>query len=46
MTGLQLALAFGILLVAQSAYLATNMLLTRPEEARWQAWWPCARALT
>lgn len=40
----QLALAFGILLVAQSAYLATNMLLTRPEEARRQAWWALTMA--
>lgn len=39
-----LALAFGILLVAQTAYLATNMLLTRPEEARWQAWWALTMA--
>jgi O-antigen/teichoic acid export membrane protein len=34
-----LALAFGVLLVAQCAYLATSMLLTRPEEARLQALW-------
>lgn len=40
----QLALAFGVLLVAQSTYLATNMLLTRPEEARWQAGWALAMA--
>ena len=40
----QLACAFGVLLVVQSAYLASNMLLTRPEEARWQAWWALAMA--
>lgn len=34
-----LALAFGVLLVAQCTYLATSMLLTRPEEARLQALW-------
>lgn len=39
-----LALAFGVLLVAQTSYLATNMLLTRPEEARWQAWWALTMA--
>jgi O-antigen/teichoic acid export membrane protein len=40
----QLACAFGVLLVVQSTYLASNMLLTRPEEARWQAWWALAMA--
>lgn len=40
----QLAGAFGALLVTQSAYLAANMLLTRPEEARWQAWWALTMA--
>lgn len=40
----QLAGAFGALLVAQSAYLTANMLLTRPEEARWQAWWALTMA--
>lgn len=40
----QLACAFGVLLVAQSAYLASNMLLTRPEEARRQAWWALTMA--
>ena len=39
-----LALAFGVLLVAQSTYLATNMLLTRPTEARRQAWWALTMA--
>lgn len=39
-----LAGAFGALLVAQSAYLASNMLLTRPEEARWQACWALTMA--
>ena len=40
----QLACAFGVLLVVQSTYLASNMLLTRPEEARWQAWWALVMA--
>lgn len=40
----QLAFAFGVLLVVQSTYLASNMLLTRPEEARRQAWWALAMA--
>lgn len=40
----QLALAFGALLVGQSTYLSSNMLLTRPEEARWQAWWALTMA--
>lgn len=40
----QLALAFGVLLVAQSTYLATNMLLTQPTEARRQAWWALTMA--
>lgn len=39
-----LALAFGVLLVAQCAYLATSMLLTRPDEARLQAVWAMAMA--
>jgi len=41
---MQLACAFGVLLVAQSTYLASNMLLTRPEEARMQAGWALAMA--
>jgi O-antigen/teichoic acid export membrane protein len=41
----QLALAFGLLLVAQCAYLATSMLLTRPEEARMQALWALVMAV-
>jgi O-antigen/teichoic acid export membrane protein len=40
-----LALAFGVLLVAQCSYLATSMLLTRPEEARLQALWALVMAL-
>ena len=40
----QLAAAFGVLLVAQSTYLPTNMLLTRPAEARSQAWWALTMA--
>ncbi len=34
-----LALAFGLLLIVQSAHLPSNVLLTRPNEARWQALW-------
>jgi O-antigen/teichoic acid export membrane protein len=40
-----LAVAFAVLLVAQCGYLATSMLLTRPEEARIQAWWAIAMAV-
>jgi O-antigen/teichoic acid export membrane protein len=36
---MSLALAFGMLLVVQSAHLPSNVLLTRPNEARWQALW-------
>lgn len=39
-----LALAFGVLLVAQCTYLATSMLLTRPNEARLQALWALSMA--
>jgi O-antigen/teichoic acid export membrane protein len=39
-----LALAFAVLLAVQCAYLATSMLLTRPEEARLQAMWALAMA--
>jgi hypothetical protein len=42
--GLDLSLAFAVLLVGQCAYLATSMLLTRPEEARLQALWALAMA--
>ncbi|MGB3674376.1 MAG: oligosaccharide flippase family protein [Candidatus Nanopelagicales bacterium] len=38
-----LALGFGALLVAQSAHLASSVLLTSPDEARWQA--SCAVAM-
>jgi O-antigen/teichoic acid export membrane protein len=34
-----LALAFGVLLVGQALHLPANVLLTRPNEARWQALW-------
>jgi O-antigen/teichoic acid export membrane protein len=34
-----LASGFGALLVAQAVHLAANVLLTRPNEARWQALW-------
>ncbi|SDE15532.1 lipopolysaccharide biosynthesis protein [Rhodococcus tukisamuensis] len=39
-----LALAFGVLLVAQSMHLPASVLLTRPNEARWQACWIAAMA--
>ena len=34
-----LALAFGVLLVGQAAHLPSSVLLTRPNEARWQGLW-------
>jgi O-antigen/teichoic acid export membrane protein len=39
-----LAAAFGGLLVGQAIHLPANVLLTRPNEARWQAWWTMAMA--
>jgi O-antigen/teichoic acid export membrane protein len=39
-----LALAFGALLVGQAVHLPANVLLTRPNEARWQAQWTLAMA--
>ncbi len=39
-----LAFAFGVLLVVQSMHLPSNVLLTRPNEARWQACWALAMA--
>ncbi len=39
-----LALAFGALLIGQAMHLPANVLLTRPNEARWQAWWTLAMA--
>jgi O-antigen/teichoic acid export membrane protein len=39
-----LALAFGVLLVGQTVHLPSNVLLTRPNEARWQALWALAMA--
>jgi O-antigen/teichoic acid export membrane protein len=39
-----LALGFGALLTAQTAHLPSNVLLTRPNEARWQALWTLAMA--
>ena len=39
-----LALAFGVLLVVQAVHLPANVLLTRPNEARWQALWTLAMA--
>ena len=40
-----LALGFGALLVGQAAHLPSNVLLTRPNEARWQALWTLAMAM-
>jgi O-antigen/teichoic acid export membrane protein len=39
-----LALAFGVLLVGQAVHLPSSVLLTRPNEARWQALWALAMA--
>lgn len=39
-----LALAFGVLLIGQAIHLPANVLLTRPNEARWQALWTLAMA--
>ena len=39
-----LAASFGALLIVQSLHLPANVLLTRPHEARWQAWWTIAMA--
>ncbi len=39
-----LALAFGALLVGQAVHLPATVLLTRPNEARWQALWTLAMA--
>lgn len=39
-----LAMAFGVLLLGQALYLPANVLLTRPNEARWQAWWALVMA--
>lgn len=39
-----LALAFGAVLVGQALHLAASVLLTRPNEARWQALWTLAMA--
>jgi O-antigen/teichoic acid export membrane protein len=40
-----LALGFGALLVGQSAHLPSSVLLTRPNEARWQAQWAVVMAV-
>lgn len=37
-----LALGFGVLLVGQTIHLPSSVLLTRPNEARWQALWTLA----
>jgi hypothetical protein len=39
-----LALGFGVLLVGQAVHLPSYVLLTRPNEARWQALWAVAMA--
>ena len=39
-----LALAFGALLVVQAIHLPSTVLLTRPNEARWQALWALVMA--
>jgi O-antigen/teichoic acid export membrane protein len=39
-----LALAFSVLLVGQAVHLPAKVLLTRPNEARWQALWTLAMA--
>lgn len=39
-----LATAFGAVLIAQSLHLPASVLLTRPDEARWQALWTLAMA--
>jgi O-antigen/teichoic acid export membrane protein len=40
-----LAVAFGLLLIGQSAHLPASVLLTNPHEARWQAWWTMTMAV-
>lgn len=39
-----LALAFGAVLVGQAVHFASSVLLTRPNEARWQALWTLTMA--
>jgi O-antigen/teichoic acid export membrane protein len=39
-----LALAFGVFLMGQAVNQPANVLLTRPNEARWQAFWALAMA--
>jgi len=39
-----LALAFGAVLIGQTMHFAASVLLTRPNEARWQALWTLAMA--
>ena len=39
-----LALAFGVMLIGQAIHFPTFVLLTRPDEARWQAMWTVAMA--
>jgi O-antigen/teichoic acid export membrane protein len=40
-----LALAFGVVLVGQALHLPALVLLTKPDEARWQALWALAMAV-
>jgi O-antigen/teichoic acid export membrane protein len=40
-----LGLAFGVLLMGQAVHLPANVLLTRPNEARWQALWTLTMAV-
>ncbi|MGY4648108.1 lipopolysaccharide biosynthesis protein [Mycobacterium sp. URHB0021] len=40
-----LAMAFGVILLGQAIHLPTFVLLTRPDEARWQARWTMAMAV-
>ena len=37
-------MAFGVMLIGQAIHLPTFVLLTRPDEARWQALWTVAMA--
>jgi O-antigen/teichoic acid export membrane protein len=40
-----LAAAFGVLLIGQSVFMPATVLLTRPDEARWQALWTVSMAV-
>jgi O-antigen/teichoic acid export membrane protein len=41
----RLAMVFGLLLIGQAMHLPSTVLLTRPNEARWQALWTIAMAV-